>query len=70
MKNEFPKRIIRVNGCHGCPYPGERLAGIYCVHPKVKGKKLIFVSNCIKNKKVHDNCPLEKVVQIITEAKE
>ncbi len=74
MKNEFPKRIIRVSGCHACPYVGTRArestnwsqAELYCR----KTLKLVIVNTDNKTKTLPDNCPLEKVVQVITEAKE
>ena len=74
LKNEFPKRIIRVNGCHECPHLDflyDQWKEFKSMNCKVCAKNNKFkIDSYVDNKTFPDNWPLEKVVQIITEAKE
>lgn len=77
LKNEFPERIIRVNGCHECDKKGSsqqflKSGGIttlyWCPFPNIVTDD--HVTDFVINKTLPDNCPLEKVEQIIVEVKE
>ncbi len=66
LKNEFPKRIIRVDGCHECDRKMQVHLGTEynCLDKRME---YMNITKYVKNKYMPYNCPLEKVVQIITE---
>lgn len=75
LKNEFPKRIIRVSGCHECPEVESKATGVlgqgvgtcWLYSCRLEG---FNVNKYISNETLSDNCPLEKEKHIIMEGKE
>ncbi len=59
-------RIIKVTGCHDCPYARFSISDkdFYCAKNPPRRIDSYIDANIL-----HYNCPLEEVVQIITKAR-
>ena len=57
-------KIIRVTGCHDCPYCSELVFddGIKLYYRSCKKSDMINPTGCFQNKTLPDNCPLEDEV--------